>query len=58
MEELKRDKSLYIKINKVLHSEIKRLAAFKYITMETFFLRTLEEKLEKERKNFKDNQIP
>lgn len=56
--ENKSQKSLYIRVSKEMHSEIKRLAAYRYMTMEHWITMVLQEKLITEKGYFVNNEIP
>lgn len=51
-------KALYVRVSKEMHGEIKRLAAFKYVTMEEWIRAVLFERLVQEKNYFTNNEIP
>lgn len=52
------EKAFYVRIDKETHSEVKRLAAFKYTTIENWIRQAITEKLLKEKGYLKDKIIP
>ena len=51
-------KVLYIRIDREIHSQAKRLAAFKYTSLENWVRQAVAEKIEREKSFLKDNKIP
>ena len=55
---MKKEKTVYVRVDKDTHHEIKRLALFKYISMGDWAVQALLEKLEREKSYMKENKIP
>lgn len=58
MEDIKREKALYVRLDKEIHGEIKAIAAFKYMSMEMWVKQALIEKLMKDKSYLINNEIP
>lgn len=55
---MKKEKVVFVRVDQKTHHEIKRLALFKYLSMEDWAVQALIEKLERDKSYMKDNEIP